>query len=385
MNNQGPQTPIVLHPSSAPLFWLCPSSQLLPRHSATSYPAMVGTCLHKMVDDKFKELERELEFYSAIYGVDEVDLYWPWKNWQRIWNEIKQNFPAPISEQKLDEGKKHQIIDNVWIEGTLDLADISTETYYVCDWKFGHLKGEALHQAALYAWLLGKNYGMPKSGLFVVYISWVTRNEVERYELTVDQLKEFRGVLNRQAEAIGKAYNPGEHCVYCSSCDTCERRLAWIRSTGAILHSEILGLTTKAPEEIGPHDLVRLYPRVKMLEKLIETYKKAVRSIVEKNAGQFALAEDGLMLSLDEVKEKSFDFKKTLPLLRDMGLTSEEINSLTAIGKTAMEKIIRAKAPRGKEELLKKDFYARARAIDCYTVSTYTKLALHEKPAAKNE
>ena len=264
---------------------------------------------------------------------------------RRAWDAIKDQYPAPQVEQQLV-----QELPNFTLCGHPDLFGVQDGILRVPDWKSGYKTDtDVLPQLLGYAYLahceVPKGVTINKIELAVI---WLRSNEIQEWEYTPAQVKEWMRDLHKRAGAWnGNDFTAGEHCQYCPRFHDCPARQALAKSAVQDVMDVNVATTSRA-------DLCQrmpdVYAKVQMVERQIKAFREWLREDLKKNGPMVCGPEKVLHLA---IRRKSvLDIQKGWDVFRG-ALDDAELNKCMRISKTDVLAAIGAKsAPRmmGKDQ-----------------------------------
>ncbi len=239
----------------------------------------------------------------------------------------------------------------------------------VLDWKTGRelrAKPGQLYAYASAACVAAG--GFPSQGWVYTGEIWCRHDQVIQRKITAERLAAFEDKLKRALDRPSDTYKPGAHCGFCPRADTCEARVARLKST-----ADALGGLPALPDAktIAPADLARLYDKAQDLGRLLDQYYKILNAAIEQH-GPIDVG-DGSRLELREMTKTEIDAKAAWRHLRQAGLSDEEINDVLSVAKGKLERAVKAKHPRGKKESAWSELFGVLRAADAIRESSYRK------------
>ena len=185
---------------------------------------------------------------------------------------------------------------------------------------------------------------MPAQGYIYTAEVWLATGDIIESRFDLDSIAGFRARLaDRLAHPTA---SPGPHCRYCRRLHECHARDAYLRAGARALAELQDDLPT-------PEALAALWDQSRALKVALDRYEAAVDAAIEVGGGLDL--PDGRRIEHVTVNRDKIDARKAWPILESAGLGGDEINACLSVSKTELNKIIAARAPRGKKAAAKAD------------------------------
>lgn len=349
--------------SSLPRFFECASSEL---ESAAPYdpntePAELGTAVHKGLGHFIREgTNPDLTELAGEYDQDLDEVRMLYFNGRKAWKAIKAQLPDPLVEQR---------VESRLIHGTADVIFWNGEVLIIVDWKSGYVQSNYHNQLAGYAHGAVATFGMPTSRKVVIVTVWLRQGEVDTAHLDAEDLEKWEARYEAQIACIGRQYSPSDDsCIGCKRQLNCQAREEFIRSAALSLAPYENDQLAVPRETLGA-----LYPKAKILERALDSYKTALRMTIQID-GPLIVGETK-QLELREYTKILLDPRKSWPVMKAFGLLAHEINAVLRLSRDKLMKIVAGKAPPQAKGQAKDDCLAALKEADAVTEIRYTKLA----------
>lgn len=344
--------------SKTDLFFDCASSVLEPDnvHEPKYDASRLGTAVHESLAARVNGHDIELEEIADKHGIDLDDLVPLHTYGLKAWRELRSHIQEPQTELP---------VESDLLTGHADIIGRDGDSLIVLDWKSGWLRQHKNFQMASYAHGARAKYGMPKSGIIKTVLVWLRYGEIDVADYDNQKLDQFAQIFKKQLTSIGKHYAAGEWCAYCPKRLDCGTYHAYVRSAA---------LTISESKEISRETLAELYSKSRLVKKAIDAYEKALRN--ELAHGPLALP-DGKEISLASYEKATIDAVKAWPVLtKDCGFSRDDMAEVTHISKTAVEKIVNDRAPRGHKAKAKRLVIDNLKDAGAITMSGYQKIKI---------
>lgn len=302
---------ISLRCSRLPILFACPSSHSPWKHpiESDSPAAVLGRKVHDVLAKHISGQPYEMPEGEA------GDLV---AAGLKMWPQLTALNPLPVSAGT-----------PLWVtwslSGTPDIVSLGR----VMDWKSGWKDMDYTPQMWGYGYLVGS------SEAIVIWLRF------RAYDIVpIPSRAEVVATIDEKVEKIGKAWNPGEHCGYCHGKLECAAYEEY--------RSHCVNALTewKAQQPVTAEQLASLVPQAVALKKVLEEFESYKRSWVDQH-GALPLG-DGYQLEFGERHLEAIDAKMAWgAIVEEVGL--DEMGSLVKIGKQALEKAVKAKAPKGEK------------------------------------
>lgn len=331
-------TMLTVRCSSLDRVMACAGSLVEPAHpyNPNNPEAREGTAGHQALAAVVVGADPDLDAIAAEYDVDRDDLARLVGFGRKAWGQLRQHFPDPRSEVSVEA---HLV--GCILRGTADVLALSPDALAVLDWKLGWAPTEHTHQLTGYGLAAAKMRGMPTSGRVLCCEVWVRSGEIRVRRYDAEALAAFEAELGKQVELIGRQYGPGlDSCKFCPRQNECPARAEWVR--GSVTAIEPLSADTAITRDV----VGQIYERTKMLGRALDRYDEVLRSMLAE--GPVPLP-DGRKLVLEERQQDKIRASKAMPYLREeLRLTPDEADEVLKISKGAIERVVKARAAKGK-------------------------------------
>ena len=335
--------------SKLPLNFACHASTIEPKIKIEStHPlALMGSAIHE-VQSKIivQNLEAIPDLYPIAkkYGIDDMKEFaiLAWAG-LRAWSYLRGRGVQPLGTEIFMES----VIGGHKLSGTSDFIgkqeiEDHGKVAIVIDWKSGYVQQDATNQLMGYLYMFMEKHGeeFESAKIITVHIRSGDIDPVEVSKSDLDQWgKKFVEVMEDD-----QVYNPTEFCGFCPRAHECPARTTFVQNTilSLSLASENRGLS-------DPLLLAELYPKVKVIQRVLESYDSALKMAVQEH-GHLELP-DGRFLVFDESERETIDPAKMMgPLEKRFGKDLFgilcESGSLT-IGKTKLMDAVKKQARKG--------------------------------------
>lgn len=348
----------------------CPASYEAPTGPRLSGPddaARTGTALHAiMVPIVLGNPELDAHEIAEQYHVDADEVSMLRACARQLWDRVRDAFPEPSCELEISEN----LFERHWANGTGDFLDLVGHVDVIScvdnevrvgDWKSGFVEARCENQLRAYAYLgimAYRSMGHMVDRASVAQLRVRTR-EIIPARYTWDQLQRwYAGAVNRlQGEPT---YNPSaDNCRYCPRRLECPGRQQLLRSEAAVLNGEF-DLPTMTPEQLRNGVVA-----ARVLKSLCEDYLDAAKIEVTARGDLPGLAV--VQEERREILPEAFDL-----LEKRLGLNV--VKSLAKFSKTAIEKVVKENAPRGRKGVEAAEFIEELEAGGVVNVKTIEKL-----------
>jgi len=364
--------------SSLPRFITCASSALTAKnpYNPTSPMATLGTAAHKALELHVNGEDVDLDVIAKQHGVKRDDLGPLYGFGAKAWNEIKEHFPEPVTEDYVVGRFSQQGLRFVGIDGHADVINRDGRTSVIADWKSGWSRTGYLDQMAGYAYCEWKQHGMPKSGKIITIIVWLRYGEIDVRHWTKEGIEQWESVLLDTFRDVGKHYGPGEACTFCPRQNECDARNEFLRGAS-------IALVETTPKELTPEVLGSLYPKAVALGNALDNYWTALNAAIKSN-GTISVG-DGREAYMLEVEKQKIDMVTAFKVLKDeFGVTKDEYSKCATVSKSKVMKLIADKAAdrqKGKDKARAIELLDEAGAL---TVTKYLKRQLRKIQKGEN-
>ena len=370
--------------SALPRIMACPASAGIPEFpmDVAGSAAALGTAVHAVLAEL---IARQGEKDESGITPESIDLFrqaeehgveadelrrLTWSGW-RMWEQIEDRIDGIEVELEM-----HSIVGHVDLRGHADVsASVCGKpgTVFIHDWKSGWKEKGYLPQL--------KGYGLLRllrdaaASSVIVSVGWLRTGILDVFEFTRDELvafgQELAGIMGDDCPK----FSPSEAaCEYCPMKMQCPARRELMVAAGRDLLMISGALVQDASStEITPSMLVSLYPKSRMLKKLIEEYESHLKAAAEAAGGSIACEEGEI--SLTECSRKTITYA---PEVMAQFMTPEALESLRpTVTKTALEKAVSDSASKGQKGVRKEACFAALAAAGCIEDRPYKILEYH--------
>lgn len=306
-----------------------------PIYADNSDDARIGTVTHTGMANHVLDVEVDVDALADL-APDPDTVRIAFCTGVKIWRAVKPLYPDALTEMPL-EGEI--------TKGTTDLFSITydgppdrdhVKSIAIGDWKLAD-SGEG-HPCQLrgYGAAAVDRFGVPSDGFVTVGEFWLLDGEYLIEQVSMGELEAFKAHMRRQHAQAGQQFSAGWWCKYCPIRVGCPAKEGYQRDS-------VMSFLAMASE--GGLDsretLAKAYDTVKLCRQLIEEYDKAV---------SLALADGPIVL--DEKRTLVLNESDTITFPEPTALLEylrELVNcdNVCRISKTALEREIRARSPRG--------------------------------------
>jgi hypothetical protein len=357
-----------LRASRAPLAFQCPAAL----HSTgilvdeTNDAATLGTAAHTLL----AELARAGEIpwdrvpeTAQQYGVDSDELRMLCAMGRKLWEAVRESFPAPLVEVPLSAE-----IAGVLLTGHADLISVSESVARVGDWKTGRKDTDYREQLAAYATLVLLDN--PELEECTATILWVRDGEIENYTLTRESMRDWLARVESQVAQWDGVYRPGPHCRYCPCSHECAAANALARrDVAALLNVDVAAELALMP----PAQIIALHQRAANVASIAYRVREAIREHVRANG---AIVADGHQLTITEQQKRQLRPAEAWSVLEAAGFSDEDFAACVKLSVTKVEDRVAKKAPPRKGAAAKRALAAELEQANAIEWKTEERLAL---------
>lgn len=222
----------------------------------------------------------------------------------------------------------------------------------VLDWKTGWSGDEHPAQTLGYASAARAQFGMPTSGRLTTVEAWLRLGERRVKHYTSSDLDAFEARVAAAVASVASV-TPGTHCGFCPRRLVCEPRHDYVRAA-----SMAVARTCHRFEKgvaITREQLGALYEQYRTVTAAARLYEKLLGDELE--LGPIALP-DGRQLALVTSERKVLDPHPALAVLEDHAFSAAELRECVSVSKSAVERVAREKAGKGKGAALMREITA---------------------------
>ena len=288
----------------------------------------------------------------------------------QLWGKVRDRFVDAQGEVSLSA--PFDLGDGVVIEltGTIDALAVRRRLAAMGDWKFGRVDKNHAHQVKGYQVLVLANY--PDVEKVHGFVGWALGSEpgsgpdVEDYVMTRDGMWEWLEQLKAEVLRWNGVYHPGEQCAFCPRAYACPAMVAMARRDVLVLGDPEMSVKIAGGlQDLDNREMIDLYRRGRVLEKVMKNVDKAVRARVEA-AGGVLPDGDGRELRFIEQAKRRLDPIKARPVLECV-LTEDEIASVTELRASKIDDLVSEKTPRGGKKKALEDLETALQAAGAIT------------------
>jgi hypothetical protein len=334
--------------SRLPIIAQCPAAATPPAIEIDSSgpEARIGTAVHAWVLDGIagkRQADQSPEEYAELFRAEIEEVGLLCRLAERAWAEVSQHFPEPEVEAALGYAP-----NDISLTGHTDLICLVTEDTGVGTWT----GGPELRLIDFKTSRLDEDYsqqvmGYGFLGLQEIPSAIAVRTAIVRVrDQVIDWATYTRSDLEywwselalHLSEGRRNIYNPGKrHCLYCPRSQECGAK-----------NQMVVGSIGQILEGIGSQSLQMgdAYDAIKAVEQACERARESLHIMTAEAGGTLDLG-DGRELVLRDTHPKEISVKAGWDVLRQAEVDGlvEDSAALLEIGKTRLEKAIRAQAP----------------------------------------
>lgn len=365
---------LVLRCSALPLAFLCPGSVRSGdvAINETNDAARGGTAAHDglatLVTRGAVDWDGVPELASR-YNVEEPELRMLLSRGARLWAEVSGSFPDPLTEVELVYEDEH-----LRLTGTADIIGRSADTVHVGDWKSGRVDNSYREQLLGYAALALYNGTTLESS--TAGVLWVRETEYEHYTLERRDLPVWRERLQKEVVDWDGTFRPGSHCAHCPRNHECPAATALVRRDVAAIADEELVARVEDVDALAamhPDELVTLLGKADLVSDYAARVRSAIRAHVIRNGDVVGC---GKRLTLQHEDRRKLLTLATFPVLEAAGFDDNDLSKVIDISAAKAEKVVAAKAGKGKGAGAVRELQASLKAAGAIEVGTVTKLVV---------
>jgi hypothetical protein len=312
----------------------------------------------------------ELVEISRKWGADPEELKIQAFIGLQLWARVRDRFVDAQAEVPLSA--PFDLGDGVIIEltGNLDALAVKRRIAALGDWKFGRIDKNHANQVKGYQALVLANY--PEVEKVYGFVGWALGTEpgsgpdVEDYVMTRDGMWEWLELLKAEVLRWDGVYHPGEQCAFCARAYGCPAMVAMARRDVLVLGDPEMSVKIAGGlQDLDNLELISLYRRGRVLDKVMENVDKAVRARVDA-AGGWLPDGEGRELRFIGQSKRRLDPEKARPVLETV-LTKEEIVSVTELRASRIDELVADKTPRGHKKQAIEDLEKALQAAGAIT------------------
>lgn len=353
---------IEIHCSALPRILKCSASLVRPDIviGGDNEAARVGSAVHEALAESVKAGYPDLQALAAKHRIDKAQLaalFWAGK---RLWEELAPALSVIGTEVEM----RAALTPEIGIIGSADVVAHAVReprpTLAILDWKSG-VEGDFDAQLLGYAVMAAQQW--PSQNLKAIII-WLATETIEVRDLDPEAARSDLTKRLTDAVAHPERFSPDyDSCAFCPRAIDCPGRQALVRQSVTAL--------TEVQDQIGqltPAALARLYPKVKLIQRVCDLYEATLRNAV-------ALAPDGLPTGDGKVLILSEQDRSTILARQAWDALTEAVGDklldCVTINKGAVAEVIKDEAPQGLKGGAVKKFFEhldRLGALDKKTV-----------------
>lgn len=355
--------------SSLPRAHACPSSLVEDDYiyDSRSPYARRGSAVHDALAAGVMGLEPDLYAIATAWRMDLDELERLYHIGMRAWAALKHLFP---------HGKAEVRLTGEFASGTADVVDASGDVWRILDWKSGYVERDYSEQLLGYAHALACTMNdVPPGGIqcLTVYLELGTW---EAFDVDGPMLQAFSERTEQLSRDAGRIYSPGEHCQYCPRQLRCQARADYLRASCNALVEYVGEMEARELAEVAGAKLAEAYPKIQQLERVVETYREAVRMALEFNGGRAPVGDGRTLMLLEQERQKVNVKSELWDVLARNGFTRDDRDACVSISKEALQKVVGNKAPPRQKGKYAAALVKELDQAGCITRKTFKKLHL---------
>lgn len=355
--------------SSLPLVRQCPASALPAAAPAGSGSpeADLGTAFHALIAAHV----RGREVPHVPEGVDAAELEELYDRGRRLWSQLDGYFPDPFVELTLSVTTPLPGM-MLSLSGHPDLYSIVGDEVRVLDWKTGWSGTDYSEQMKGYGFLCLAQHSHC-SRAYVSTVEVRTGFQTGEY-YTREQITHWLDEL--AAHIAREDYRPGSHCGWCPKRYECQARMSQLQQTAQVAEMVRSDEYVKLlPDLERGQVLTSAYARLTMLERWIAEAKECVKADVAAHGGSLPV-DRFHSLTLVERPRETIDADAAWQTLWDY--LGEDVIKTLSVSKGDVEKLVKARAARGRKHDAWVDFMNLLREAGAVKVTMSQKLEVRE-------
>lgn len=358
---------LYLRASGMPLAFLCPASVRSPgiRIREECEPASMGSAFHEaardIVETGYPKWD-ELPIVAASYGVEEEELRMLIGMASKLWPTIRCSFPRALTEMPLDM----DLPGDTTLTGHVDFASLQCGVARAGDWKTGRKDADYSHQMKAYAALLLASDKSLKEA--TVTLVWLREGDIENYTMTRDGMADWVSKVERRIINWDGVYYTGAHCEYCSRNHECDASHAMVKRDV----SAIAGVDVEAIGKLPPNELLSLYQKAGMIQRVSKRVHDAIKAHVEAHGDVVA---NDTRLTIQVEPRMKLSTIEAWPVLEEVGLDNADLAECVSISVSKAESAVAKKADRGHGAAAVREFadkLAKAGALKTHEIRKLT-------------
>lgn len=349
--------------SSLPIVTACAASlDVETPIDSSDESAMLGSAVHAWLADAIKGKLRDVGSVAGFYGVDADQLEKligvAWSAWKRY----RDDYPEAQVEAFLTHDD-----DELTLTGHLDVLSVLGKQARIADWKSGWGDTDHTAQVKGYAFLVVSRF--PEVQRVHTRVIGIRHGTADAAYWERDDLFDWFDSLKQHIKHRS-TFRPGEHCTYCPRRLTCPGYAALTIQARRLIDSveEDDSLSVMTPKLVG-----EIHVAERMLSKRCEAIHEWVVTQVASNGNRLDIG-NGMALELNDCEKRTIDPAKGTPILRDVGISEEEINDASSTSKTKMEAAMKAIAGKGRGAAAVRNLNERLEVAGAFRVTTFEKL-----------
>lgn len=354
--------------SSLPLISVCaqaahaPEVPIIGPKDAADLGSAVHMPLANLVETGLPAQQSELAAAADQWQVDLKELTVLYRMGAALWNQVKQFFPSARAEVELSDAR-----DGFILVGHADAMALVGSEVRIADHKSGRLDYDATAQLMGYALL-----GLTGNECATAWACILRIRDGERIAArwTRDELESWWARLVAHLKA--DAYTPGTHCRYCPRFHECPAGAAHVRQLG-----DMILVDDATAMQLTPARAIALLDRVKLLEKVCEAMRTAIKTTVASEGGEWT-DTDGNTLRINRQEQKEILYANGAAILSDV--LGDRLPEVIRISKTKVEEIVKENAPRGHKSLAVQGIMDRLTEADAINIKVVERLEAKAAP-----
>jgi len=368
----------ILRASSAPIAMACPgalraSVPVDEPHQAAADGTAAHAVLAAMVE--FGELDwGSIADVAARYQADPDEVRGLCAAGVKLWSEVRDSFPGPMTEVAM----RHEA-DGLTLTGHADIVSITGTVARDGDWKGGRKDTDYSQQMRAYGTLtLLPN---PELTECTMTILWLRDREIENYTMNQADARDWMCEARERIVNWDGVFHPGPHCQYCRRSHECAAANALARRDVAALSDADLVLRAEtALAAMEPDEILDLHRQAKAVQSYAKRVDDAIRNHVKVHGD--VVAPDGRRLTMKTEPRRKVRPLEAWPVLVAAGFGDAEFGACVKLSITAVEKVAKTKAARGKGAAAIRELRKALSAAEAIKTEEVHKLSLRRAQEA---
>lgn len=286
----------------------------------------------------------------------------------KLWEEVKESFPEPVTEQLL-----RYTLGPVTLTGHTDILSRVLRHAIIGDWKTGRRDSDYSEQLKGYAALALLEDGQLETA--TAYVLWVRDGAVEQYTMTRSKLREWLLHLETDLVHWDGTYRPGKQCQYCPRLHECPAGHALVRSAVAAIANQDVD-DAKLLRDLPREQIIQLIEQADIVKGQAERIRAAARKLVEE---QGDIVASGKRLTLEQVNQRRVDTLKAFPVLEERGFDDAALAEVIDISVKQAENIVAKRAGKGKGAAAVRELRAALEGANAIQIETITRLVMRRE------